>query len=105
MRNVAPKGLIPLVRAIPFTIAPMACSRMPKWKFRPLLPVAVNDAKLFRFVFVEGARSAEPPMKLGSFAARSLITLPEASRVDRGLSVALKEGKTISQPLGRSPLM
>ena len=39
-------------------------------------------------VFVEGSRSAEPPMKFGTFGAKALITSPEALRVETGLDLA-----------------
>ena len=35
MKKVAPYGITPPCRAIPLRIAPIPCSRTPKWKFRP----------------------------------------------------------------------
>ena len=49
-------------------------------------PIEFTPPKPERMVLVEGARSAEPPRKLGNIFARSCITLPELERVATGLS-------------------
>ena len=50
---------------MPFAIAAIACSRMPKWKLRPpRLAASKSPAPSnVRCVFVDGARSAEPPIE------------------------------------------
>src|ERR1700742_3007964 len=104
IRNVAPKGIIPLVKAIPFNADPIACSRIPKWKLRPSLRSIVNDVYSFKLVSVEGAKSAAPPIRLGSFDAIAFNVLPDAWRVANLPSAALNTGRLSAQPLGNSPL-
>src|SRR5438046_818143 len=81
MRNVDPTGRTPPCRARPFRIAPMPCSRTPKWTLRaPQVPAATSPPFL-KTTFVEFARSADPPMSSGSFGAMTFSTLPAATRV------------------------
>ena len=47
-------------------IAPIACSRTPKWRCRPPGVSRRNDAALLTSVLVDGARSASPPTRCGS---------------------------------------
>src|SRR6187402_2304948 len=81
IKNVAPKGLRPVVNAIPFKAEPMACSRIPKWKLRPLRFSEVNESYSFKLVSVDGDKSAAPPIKLGKLSAIAFSTLPDAMRV------------------------
>src|ERR1700759_554125 len=93
IRKVAPKGITPLVKAIPFMAEPIACSRIPKWKLRP---ARVSDVKLsyaFKLVSVDGAKSAAPPIRLGRLAAIAFKALPDATRVATLGSDALNTGK------------
>src|ERR1700759_373941 len=81
IRKGAPNGLMPLVKAIPFKAEPMACSRIPKWKLRPLRSSDVNELYFLRFVSVDGAKSAAPPIRLGNASAIAFRALPDATRV------------------------
>src|SRR5208282_3962854 len=89
-------------RDIPLTIAPIACSRMPKWKLRALYwPASKSPApSKVRRVFVEGYRSAEPPISQGWFFAIALSTLPDDSRVAVPLASGAKVGRSLSHPSG-----
>ena len=66
----------------PFSTAPMACSRMPKWMLRPPTcpPAGRRRRRTSMRVLVEGARSAEPPISHGIFLATALSTFADASR-------------------------
>src|ERR1019366_722041 len=102
MRNVDPYGRSP-ERAIPFRIDPIACSRIPKWKLRPLyLPLSKSPAPFIK-VLVEGARSAAPPMNHGTCLAIAFITLLPASRPATPFASAGKVGMSVSQPSGNLP--
>src|SRR5476651_2758115 len=81
IRNVAPKGTTPFVNAMPFIAEPIACSRIPKWKLRPLRFSEVNESYSFKLVSVDGDKSAAPPIRLGKLAAIAFNTLPDATRV------------------------
>src|SRR4030042_66144 len=62
MKNVAPYGITPPCIAIPLRIAPIPCSRTPKWTFRPPGGASGrNSPPSFMTVSVEGDRSADPP--------------------------------------------
>ncbi len=104
IRKVAPKGLIPLVKDIPFNAEPIACSRIPKWKLRPLRFSEVNESDSFKFVSVDGDRSAAPPIKLGKLPAIAFNTLPDAWRVAILGSEPLNTGILSNQPFGNSSL-
>src|SRR5258706_14432902 len=99
MRKVATEGRS-LHSASPFAIEAIACSRTPKWKLRPpgadALWLPASGAE--RRVFVEGARSAEPPRSQGIAAAAALSALPEASRVATPFASAGKTGAFRSHP-------
>ena len=73
---------------MPFNTAPIACSDAHRSQNyvpdnlpleNPALPLQ-PPVDLF-----DGAKSAEPPMSSGSFAANASITLPDATRVDMPL--------------------
>src|SRR5439155_1394171 len=102
MRNVDPTGRTPPCRARPFRIAPMPCSRTPKWTLRaPQVPAATSPPFL-KTTFVEFARSADPPMSSGSFGAMTFSTLPAATRV-AWASPGANVGRASSQPSARRP--
>jgi hypothetical protein len=58
---------------IEFGWGPVACSRMPKWRFRPAAFSALKSPvpSNVRRVLHEGPRSAEPPSSHGTFLART----------------------------------
>src|SRR5829696_8891748 len=65
--------------------------------------IVAGDSKspaLFIAVFVDGLRSAEPPMKVGTRGAKALITSPEALRVEIGFAPGSQVGRSLSQPSG-----
>src|SRR5664279_1541132 len=103
MKNVAPYGRTPDTD-IPFRIEPMACSRMPKWKFRPEYSSRSKLPPSLIRVFVDGARSAAPPISHGTFLATAFSTLEFDSRVATPLASAEKVGMSLSQPCGSSRL-
>src|SRR5262249_61020240 len=80
MKNVAPKARS-LESDSPLTIAAMACSRIPKWKLRPLgLQGSKSPAPANLSVVLFGEpRSAEPPRNQGMFWAGTFRTSLEAS--------------------------
>src|SRR3954447_2650486 len=96
---------------MPFMIAPMACSRMPKCSTRPASGSAFhilvarspgrNDGAPSMVVLFDSARSAEPPQSSGSCPAIALITLLEALRVAIPFSSAGNDGRWSAQPSGR----
>src|SRR4026207_927902 len=101
MKKVAPKARS-LDRESPFTVAAMACSRMPKCRFFPVgLSASKSPAPLnVSVVLFEGPRSAEPPRNHGTFCARTFRTLPEASLPARPLASAGDTGgQRASHPL------
>src|SRR6516165_11302921 len=101
MRNPDPKGLS-FESARPFKMAPMACSRIPKCRFRPEgLPAwkSPASAKVKR-VLVDGERSAEPPSSHGKFGAMVFKTLADASRPAIPFASAGKKGISFDQFAG-----
>ena len=96
---------------MPFMIAPMPCSRMPKWSTRPWYgsafhsstppPSGRNDGADLIVVLLEPARSAEPPQSSGISGASALITSPEATRVATPFSLASNVGSASARPSGR----
>src|SRR3569833_1550774 len=105
IRKVAPKGITPFVNAMPFIAAPIACSRIPKWKLRPARFSDVNESYSFKLVSVDGAKSAAPPIRLGTLAAIAFNALPDATRVATLGSDALNTGRLSFHPFGNSPLL
>jgi hypothetical protein len=59
----------------------MACSRTPKWRFRPPGVPGRSESAPSISVLLEGARSAEPPRRLGIRSAIPWSTFPEELRV------------------------
>ena len=97
MRNVEPYGLsMPPCRAIPFTIEPIACSRMPNAMLRPACVAEKTPAPL-NSVFVDSTRSAAPPIIVGVKCLNASIVLAPASRVATS-SPAGKSGSASTQP-------
>ncbi len=102
---------------MPFTAAPIACSRTPKATLRPLYPhtpptAPIFDApsttgwkspKPFSAVLVDGFRSAEPPMILLTRFASTFITSPPATRVATALSVGFQAGMSAAHSDGSFP--
>ena len=81
---------------IPLTIAPIACSRMPKCRVRPYGPPGhilvwwTDGTKLGSpsiVVLLLSARSAEPPHSSGSTGASLVSTSPEALRVETAFAL------------------
>ena len=103
MKNVAPNARS-FESERPLTVAAIACSRMPKWRFLPLgvahsrSPASSN----FNVVLFEVPRSAEPPRNQGMFCASTFNTWPDASRPAMPLGSAGKFGRLRSQPAGSS---
>src|SRR2546422_6411411 len=58
MRNVEPTGRTPPCSARPLRMAPIACSRTPKWMFRPPQFPAATSPPFLKTTLVEPARSA-----------------------------------------------
>ena len=95
---------------MPFMIAPMACSRMPKCSTRPWSGSAfqslvarspgMNDGAPSIVVLLDSARSAEPPHSSGISPATALMTAPLALRVAMPFSSAGKVGSLSVQPRG-----
>ena len=86
----------------------MACSRMPKWKLRPRVAARLEIAGAVERerVFVEGARSAEPPISQGIFLATAFSTLPDASRPASPLASAGKcRELRLSHAVGQLPAL
>ena len=83
----------------------MPCSRTPKWMFGPPKLSGLIKGAPSMVVLLLPARSALPPMRLGSTGARALMTLPLLLRVASPLAEGGKMGSASSQPSGRSPLM
>ncbi len=63
------------------TTAPIPCSRMPKCRLRPPYSPAATLSAPSMIVFVEPARSAEPPTRSGRPAAAHWIASSDALRV------------------------
>ncbi len=82
----------------------MACSRTPKWKLAPAGVAACWSGTSLIQVLLDGARSAEPPMRVGRFGARALMALPDAERVATAPSSGEKTGRSASQPAGSARL-
>ena len=87
---------------MPFMIEPMACSLTPKCRFLPMLPGRKSPIPL-RCVLVDGARSAEPPMRKGAPGAIAFNTLPEAWRVAIGPSFSVNDGRAPVHAIGFLP--
>ena len=78
------------------TIAPIACSRMPKGTLRPTC-TAENSPAPSNTVFVDSTRSAAPPIIVGPKGANAPIVCCEAARV-ASFSPASKLGSAACQP-------
>ena len=97
MRKVEPNGFsIAGSSAIPFTIAPIACSRIPNGTLRPAC-VAANTPAPSNSVFVDSTRSAAPPIIVGVNGFSACITVFPASRVATSLPAG-NAGSASSQP-------
>src|SRR6187402_989649 len=103
IKNVAPKGIIPFVNDKPTNADPIACSRIPKWKLRPVRSSDVNELDSLSVVSVDGAKSAAPPIIFGKLPAIAFNTLPDAWRVAILGSDPLNTGNVSDQPFGNVP--
>src|ERR1043165_7713937 len=99
MKNVEPKARI-FDNDIPFTIAAIECSRMPKCRFFPEgLSAWKSPAEMkVSVVLFDGPRSADPPRNHGISCASTFSTLPEASRPATPFESAGKTGRLRSHP-------
>ena len=104
-----PYTRVPPCSAMPFMIAPMACSRTPKWSVRPYGPpdhilvcrsAGRNEAAPLTAVLLLSARSAEPPHSSGRTGYRAARTSPEAFRVATPFGSASQAGRVSAQPSG-----
>ena len=82
---------------MPLAIDPIACSRTPKWRWRPSGVSRWNEPAVLTRVFVDGARSASPPTRCGRRGETAASTAPLASRVATGVSGG-NVGRSRSQP-------
>ena len=64
----------------------IACSRTPKCRLEPVRSSAEKSPRPFMLDLLEGARSAEPPIRFGMRLARRFSTSPEEARVAEGPS-------------------
>src|SRR4029450_10198213 len=103
MKKVAPKARS-FERESPFTMAAMACSRMPKCRFFPAgLSASKSSAPSYvSVVLFDGPRSAEPPRNQGMFCASTFSAWLDASRPAIPLASAGKRGRCGAQPGGRA---
>ena len=98
---------------MPFMIAPIACSRMPKCSVRPYGPpghilvwcsAGMKLGSPSIVVLLLSARSAEPPHSSGSTSASAVSILPDAARVETEFGLpsfsAGKLGSASVQPSG-----
>ena len=67
--------------------------------------VLLEVTNCFINVMLDGARSAEPPMKPGMAPPRALSMVWEWMRVATPLSSGVKVGRDFSQPAGNLPVM
>ena len=74
---------------IPFPMAAIASSRTPKWRFLPDGSSAEKSPASFIAVLLEGARSAEPPIRFGSLSFNRLIIFPDRDRVASAFSLGI----------------
>ena len=81
----------------------MPCSRTPKWMLGPPKSPALIKGWPSMVVLLLPARSALPPIRLGSTFARALRILPLVLRVASPLGDGAKTGSAASQPSGSSP--
>ena len=102
---------MPPCREMPFMMAPMPCSRMPKCRLRPyglVLQVSVvmssgpNDGSPLITVLLEPARSADPPHSSGSVAPNACSVASDALRVATPLASGSHTGRSSAQPSGSS---
>ncbi len=94
---------------MPLQIAPMACSRTPKWSVRPYgcpgnaavaCAAGTNESAPFMVVLLLSARSADPPHSSGRVSASADSTCPEARRVAMPTSSGSNTGSASVQPSG-----
>ena len=76
---------------------------MPKWKFRPAWSSGANVPLPLSSVLFDGARSAEPPISSGTFAAIAFSVVPLAARLATAPFSCVNSGIACSHPAGSSP--
>src|SRR5512138_2052192 len=99
MRKPEPKGRT-LESESPLRMAPIACSRIPKCRFRPAGLVSLKSpapSNVSR-VLHDGERSADPPITHGTVRATAFKTTPEVSLLALPLESGGKAGRSWSQP-------
>ena len=92
---------IPPWALAPLTIAPIACSRMPKGTLRPAWTLE-NSPAPSNTVLVDSTRSAAPPIIVGANSAKAVMTFCPAARV-ASFSPASNSGSASCQPSLRRP--
>ena len=90
---------------MPLAMAPIPCSRTPKRTLRSAGVSFWKSPNCFINVMLDGARSAEPPMKPGIAPPRALSMVWEWMRVATPLSSGVNVGRDFSQPDGNLPDM
>src|SRR5699024_12248622 len=97
---------------MPLRIAAMACSRTPKWRFRPYgvadhiaveIESGPNESAPLTGVLLDSARSEGPPHSSGRVSERAWMASAEAFRVAIPLGSASHVGSPVSQPSGKWP--
>ena len=76
--------MMPPCKAMPFEIAPIACSRTPKCMLRPLGSSGEKEPLPATSVLFDSARSAEPPTKFGTAGVILCKQSPDTARVAIG---------------------
>src|SRR5512147_163021 len=88
---------------MPFMIAAMPCSRMPKCTYRDAYSPGAKFFHVLTEVLFEGVRSADPPTSSGSDSAVALRTAPNAARLATLPFSLVKVGILAAQFGGRLP--
>ena len=85
---------------MPFTMAPMPCSRTPKRTLRSAGVSAWKSPNIFISVMLDGARSALPPIRPGSTGASAFRHVCEWMRVATPFTSGVYVGSAFSHPAG-----
>jgi hypothetical protein len=83
----------------------MACSRTPNRTLRSAYESFWKSPNIFMSVMLDGARSAEPPIRPGSTGASAFRLACECRRDASGLSSGVYVGSAAVQPSGSLPEM
>ena len=87
---------------MPLQIAPMACSRMPKWMLRPVQSPQFTSPEPLITVWVEGITSAEPPTSSGSCAPKAFERLA-ARDAGRDARAGREAGQSVAPSFRQPP--